>query len=110
MKSFDLNRIVLVFLFFSATSCVKDEIALPSIECNQPDLVVNKRVEDIRNTASGLVTQYKFNDVIEAYVVSTDEFGNFSRPFPFKLWPRRHSRPLDLVCPSILIILTSILD
>lgn len=84
MKSFDLNRIVLVFLFFSATSCVKDEIALPSIECNQPDLVVNKRVEDIRNTASGLVTQYKFNDVIEAYVVSTDEFGNFFKTISFQ--------------------------
>jgi hypothetical protein len=84
MKSFDLNRIVLLVLFVATTSCVKDEITLPSIECNQPDLVVTKSVEEIRNTSRSLVAPYKFNDVIEAYVVSTDEFGNFFKTISFQ--------------------------
>jgi hypothetical protein len=34
---------------------------------------------------TNLVSQYKYDDVIEAYVVSSDEAGNFSNRSPFKL-------------------------
>jgi hypothetical protein len=43
----------------------------------QPDFTVNKMVAEIRTNAGAIVTQYTYDDIIEAYVVSSDENGNF---------------------------------
>jgi hypothetical protein len=51
--------------------------AIPRLSCNQPDLSVNKSVAEVHENAGAIVSQYTYDDVIEAYVVSTDEFGNF---------------------------------
>jgi hypothetical protein len=34
-------------------------------------------VAEIRTNAGAIVTQYTYDDIIEAYVVSSDENGNF---------------------------------
>jgi hypothetical protein len=46
-------------------------------------LSVNKSVAEVHENA--IVSQYTYDDVIEAYVVSTDEFGNFSRASLFNI-------------------------
>ncbi|MFM6936388.1 MAG: DUF5689 domain-containing protein, partial [Aquirufa sp.] len=38
----------------------------------------------MRNTADAIVAQYKFDDIIEAYVVSSDEHGNFFKTISFQ--------------------------
>lgn len=77
MKLLFLNPrfcVVLVLLF---ASCMQEEPALPPLECNQPYLTVNRTVAQVRDAADAIVAQYKYDDIIEAYVVSTDEQGNF---------------------------------
>ena len=73
---------VVLTLFF--TSCVKDEFSVPKLVCSQPDLTVNRTVAEVHNNANAIVTQYLFDDIIEAYVVSSDESGNFFKTISFQ--------------------------
>jgi hypothetical protein len=66
------------------SSCINDEVAIPRLICNQPDLSVNKSVAEVHENAGAIVSQYTYDDVIEAYVVSTDEFGNFFKSISFQ--------------------------
>ena len=61
------NSLFFIFLAILSTSCVKDEIALPPLNCTQPDLTVNRTVAEVRKGADPVVAQYKFDDIIEAY-------------------------------------------
>jgi hypothetical protein len=65
-------------------SCTKEEFNVPKLSCNQPDLIVNRTVEEVRATTSSIVTQYTYDDIIEAYVVSSDESGNFFKTISFQ--------------------------
>jgi hypothetical protein len=40
------------------------------------DFVVNKSVEAVQSNAEPIVTKYTY-DIVEAYVISSDENGNF---------------------------------
>lgn len=73
---------VVLTLFF--TSCVKDEFSVPKLVCSQPDLTVNRTVAEVHDNANAIVTQYLFDDIIEAYVVSSDESGNFFKTISFQ--------------------------
>lgn len=57
-------------------SC-NNEIEMPKLECTQPNLKVNKTVEKIHELSGTVAKQYGYDDIIEAYVVSSDEDGNF---------------------------------
>jgi hypothetical protein len=65
-------------------SCAKEEFDVPKLSCTQPDLKVNRSVEEVRAETSSIVTQYTYDDVIEAYVVSSDEAGNFFKTISFQ--------------------------
>lgn len=65
-------------------SCTKEEFDVPKLTCNQPDLMVNRTVEEVRASTSSIVTQYTYDDIIEAYVVSSDEAGNFFKMISFQ--------------------------
>jgi hypothetical protein len=65
-------------------SCAKEEFDVPKLTCNQPDLIVNRTVEEVRASTSSIVTQYTYDDIIEAYVVSSDEAGNFFKTISFQ--------------------------
>lgn len=82
---------IVLTLIFGA--CANDEAAVPKLNCNQPDFETNKTVAEIQETTSKIVSQYLYDDVIEAYVVSSDENGNFSKPFRFKLWLQQQRHP-----------------
>lgn len=75
MKNNYKNLIAMLFVFFFC-NCNED-VAIPKLECTQPDLNVNRKVEDVFKTATITATKYIYDDVIEAYVVSSDENGNF---------------------------------
>lgn len=65
-------------------SCAKEEFDVPKLSCNQPDLKVNRTVEEVRAVTNSIVTQYTYDDIIEAYVVSSDEEGNFFKTISFQ--------------------------
>ncbi|MBW4359091.1 DUF5689 domain-containing protein [Flavobacterium taihuense] len=75
-----------VFLAVAMTfgSCAKEEFDVPKLTCTQPDLIVNRTVEEVRASTSSIVTQYTYDDIIEAYVVSSDEDGNFFKMISFQ--------------------------
>ncbi len=65
-------------IFISLTSCVNgDDYGTPNLdgECN--DLVSNKTIQDVAVLATTNIQQYPTDDIIEAYVTSSDEGGNF---------------------------------
>jgi len=73
--------IVLLILLFC--NC-NNETEAPKLECTQPDLAVNKTVEKIHEVSGTTAKQYVYNDIIEAYVVSSDEGGNFFKTISFQ--------------------------
>ena len=73
-----------LLFFLSLTSCVSEESNIPELVCNQPDLKTNRAVSEVYKTANTVVTKYGYDDIIEAYVVSTDEYGNFFKTMSFQ--------------------------
>ncbi|MEO7978948.1 DUF5689 domain-containing protein [Flavobacterium sp.] len=61
-----------------------DDITIPKLECTQPDFTINRNVEEVLKTATITATKYVYDDVIEAYVVSSDENGNFFKTIYFQ--------------------------
>jgi hypothetical protein len=78
LKSF----LAIASLAVIATSCVDDDYATPTFDCIETTLVKNKEVADI--PFSETVTQYTEDDIIEAYVVSSDKEGNFFKSVSFQ--------------------------
>lgn len=66
-------------LFATLMGCVNsDTYGTPDLTVNCTDLTVTKQVQDITSTSSAIYTQYpETDDIIEAYVTSSDEGGNF---------------------------------
>ncbi|RZJ68125.1 MAG: DUF5017 domain-containing protein [Flavobacterium sp.] len=65
------------------SSCVKDDdYGVPVADCTETNLVKTIEVADV--PASAEVTQYTQDDVIEAYVVSSDQGGNFFKSISFQ--------------------------
>jgi hypothetical protein len=82
-----LKYYVVCFIIGIATafiSCVKEEFNVPKLTCTEPDLKVNRTVEEVRDVTSSIVAQYTYDDIIEAYVVSSDEEGNFFKTISFQ--------------------------
>lgn len=65
-------------------SCSKEDFDVPKLSCTQPDLKVNRTVQEVRAVTNSIVTQYTYDDIIEAYVVSSDEAGNFFKTISFQ--------------------------
>lgn len=75
--------VLLVILFYSCNN----EVDIPKLECKQPDLIVNQTVQKVKNIAGSVPKQYGYDDTIEAYVVSSDEGGNFFKTIFFQTVP-----------------------
>ncbi|MGA9638988.1 DUF5689 domain-containing protein [Flavobacterium sp.] len=71
-------------LFLGFSSCVSEESNMPPLVCNQPDLKTNRTIAEVYKTANSVVSQYSYDDIIEAYVVSSDEYGNFFKVISFQ--------------------------
>jgi hypothetical protein len=84
MQTYSGKTFLWVFFIFVISGCESDTVSIPKLNCTQKDLVTNKMVEEIRANANSVVTQYSFDDIIEAYVVSSDESGNFFKSISFQ--------------------------
>jgi hypothetical protein len=84
MKTTILKSAFFVALTFGVfTSCINDdEYQIPNLDCTETSLVKNKEVSEI--AASSIVSQHTTDDVIEAYVTSSDEGGNFYKSISFQ--------------------------
>ena len=87
MKNAKSKFYVLVTLTSLFWSCAGDEVAIPKLVCSQPDFVVNKAVEAVQINAAAIVTKYTYDDIIEAYVISSDENGNFFKTISLQTLP-----------------------
>lgn len=81
MKTTIIKSLFLSSLFLTAVSCVDDSYNDPQSNCET--LAVTKQVTDITALAGSTLTKYTTNDVIEAYVTSSDEGGNFYKTVSF---------------------------
>ncbi|WP_298221527.1 DUF5689 domain-containing protein [Flavobacterium sp.] len=96
------TRIIKSLAIFSvvlglSTSCVKEDSNMdnPDTGIVTYELTANKTVADIvafNNT--GNAVQYTANDVIEAYVTSSDETGTFYNTISFQNIPTNSSQPI----------------
>lgn len=106
MKTTFLKTSLLILVSFATFSCVNDDdYAIPNFECNDPNLTANKTVQDMYDMASATITQFPANvvneDILEAYVVSSDRGGNFFKSLSLQTLgtattpPRGFSIPID---------------
>ena len=86
----------LALIAILSISCADDNYETPSFDCIETTLVKNKEVADI--PASAIVTRYNEDDVIEAYVVSSDKEGNFFKSVSFQTLDgsKAFSVPMDV--------------
>lgn len=83
MKIFKLLSFVSLLAIF--TSCVNsDEYNTPDLSGECVNLTATKTVAEITNAATGTATIYQNEDIIEAYVTSSDEGGNFYKSISFQ--------------------------
>ncbi|MGL2992910.1 DUF5689 domain-containing protein [Flavobacterium sp. TSSA_36] len=84
MKRFIATFSCILVFSFILTNCAQEDFDIPKLACTQPDLKVNQTVAHVQTTANAIVAQYPFDDIIEAYVVSSDEGGNFFKTISFQ--------------------------
>jgi len=80
------NRFLIPFLAWSVFffyGC-NNEVEIPKLKCTQLDLAVNQSVQKVKDLSGSVPKQYNYNDIIEAYVVSSDEGGNFFKAISFQ--------------------------
>lgn len=75
-------RFFITFVLYNGvfSSCIKDDAYLiPVLECITPNIHVNKTIQDIYIKTTPVPSEYLADDVIEAYVISSDKEGNYFR-------------------------------
>lgn len=82
MKNIFLNSFLALSVFFFY-GC-NNEVEVPKLECTQPNLTVNQTVQKVKDLSGSVPKSYNYNDIIEAYVVSSDEGGNFFKSISFQ--------------------------
>ena len=104
MKTTFLKTSLLILVSFATFSCVNDDdYAIPNFECNDPNLTANKTVQDVYDMASTTITQFPTNivneDILEAYVVSSDRGGNFFKSLSLQTLGTETTPPLGFSIP-----------
>ena len=100
MKIPFLKSIAVLAFAASITGCVNnDEYSAPVSICTEPNLIANKTVAEIDvlgNAVGEIPTPYTSSatDVIEAYVTSNDERGNFFKAISLQTMPTDGSDPI----------------
>ncbi|TXI64571.1 DUF5689 domain-containing protein [Flavobacterium sp.] len=102
MKNLILKSLFYTFLATSFVSCVNDDdYNVPALGCTETTLVKTKEVSQI--PASATIAQYTDDEVIEAYVTTSDEEGNFFKSISFQTLDgsRAFSVPVDVTSTFI---------
>jgi len=95
MKRFKKLLVGLLLLFL--WTCAEDQnFTIPEITCTAPILKVNATIGEIKSLYKGAVTQIEEALIIEGYVISSDEKGNFYRTIHFQNSPENPTDGLQL--------------
>jgi hypothetical protein len=99
MMKINFNKSAVAIALFSGliVGCANDDhYAAPELECVEPALTANKTVADLVDMANGTPTEYvsATTDVIEGYVTSSDERGNFFKSVSLQTMPTDGSDPI----------------
>jgi len=77
-------KLVTTSVILLLVGCVNsDDYGTPNFAGDCNNLTVTKSVIDVATTATTAIQQYAANDVIEAFVTSSDEGGNFYKSISF---------------------------
>ena len=80
-----IKNLTLISLLAIFTGCVNsDEYNTPDLSSSCVTLTATKTVAEITNAATSTATEYTTEDIIEAYVTSSDEGGNFYKSISFQ--------------------------
>jgi len=71
-----MKKLILFFTLSIIFSCSKG-VENPELACTQPNFTANETAEKVYELTGTTAKQYLYDDIIEAYVVSSDEGGNF---------------------------------
>ena len=100
MKALLKTSGVLLFALASLTSCSNsDDYGVPRLDCIETGLVTNKSVADLLAQATNSPVLYTGDDVIEGYVTSSDEKGNFFKTIYLQTLPTDGSQPIGFAVP-----------
>ncbi|HEX8562356.1 MAG TPA: DUF5689 domain-containing protein [Flavobacterium sp.] len=103
MKSIFLKSALLIVVSAGLLSgCANsDTYDTPNLECVEPGLTATKTVAEIKALAMTVTTPYLYeaDDVIEAYVTSSDEKGNIYKSISFQTIPTDGSAPIGFSVP-----------
>ena len=104
MKFKFLKSVFILLASLSVVSCINDDdFNIPNLECREPNLTANRTVAEIRNMATANVQQFPVNvtgaDIIEAFVVSSDEGGNFFKTLSLQTRPTNGEAPIGFNIP-----------
>ena len=97
MKNYIKTIAVTALLSAAITGCNNnDDYNTPEsvITCTEPGVTANKTVAEVVAATNSSVRQYTADDVIEAYVTSSDERGNFFKIVSLQTLPRDGSAPI----------------
>ena len=95
MKGF--SRLLWGLVFIMMYTCAEDQnFDVPEISCEPPNLKVNASIAAVKSIYKGAVTQIKQELIIEGYVISSDEKGNFYRTLHFQNSPVNPTDGLQL--------------
>lgn len=81
------QKFLLLFAFITLFSCVKDsDYSIPdqATACVDSELTANATIADVKALYKGGIVQIDKDMVIEGYVVSSDESGNFFKTLQFQ--------------------------
>jgi len=104
MKTNFLKTSLLIFSSLALFSCVNDDdYAIPNFECVDANLTANKTVQSVYDIASSTISQYPTNvtgeDILEAYVVSSDRGGNFFKSLSLQTLGTESTPPIGFSIP-----------
>ncbi len=101
MKS--IIKPVFVFIIAAAISisCVKEDFDNPNTSIPTYELTATKTVKEVLASSSNVITAFDpaTNDIIAAYVTSSDEKSNFYNSISFQTIPENGSQPIGFSVP-----------
>ncbi len=101
MKSIFKPIFILIFAAAISTSCVKEDYDNPNKSIPTYELTVTKTVAEVLASSTPALTAFDpaANDIIAAYVTSSDEKSNFYNTISFQTLPEDGSQPIGFSVP-----------
>lgn len=100
MKKIILKSLLLVTISLGITSCINDDsYSTPTNTLETFELTTTTTVAAVNDDATTTPVEYTADDIIEAYVTSSDESGTFYKSISFQTIPADGSAPIGFSVP-----------